>query len=261
MNLYFRDGREFTGTPQLTESGKPFTVAFKNCSRCGGAGGSDKWKHTGWTCFECGGSRGHNVDVKLYTAEKIAKMNAANEKKQAARAAVNAELAAARERERDARREQFQADNKQYFDSVLAVCGADSFASQIIATATRLAQLSDNQKASLDKMVAEIQRKAATGHVGTIGERRDFVCTLVTFRVFQGKFGNSYLHVMRDETGNTIKYIGSKVLGGVRWEGDYSDRYPVVDSNEVIRFKATTDGHEEYKGEKQTIVSRPKVAE
>jgi hypothetical protein len=25
------------------------------CQRCGGAGGSDAWKYTGWDCFECGG--------------------------------------------------------------------------------------------------------------------------------------------------------------------------------------------------------------
>jgi len=26
------------------------------CNRCGGAGGADKWKHTGTICYKCGGS-------------------------------------------------------------------------------------------------------------------------------------------------------------------------------------------------------------
>ena len=26
------------------------------CNRCGGAGGADKWKHTGTVCYKCGGS-------------------------------------------------------------------------------------------------------------------------------------------------------------------------------------------------------------
>jgi hypothetical protein len=30
----------------------PCTVS---CSRCGGAGGSEAWRHTGWTCYQCGG--------------------------------------------------------------------------------------------------------------------------------------------------------------------------------------------------------------
>lgn len=32
-------------------------VSYKDdCGRCGGAGGADAWRFTGWTCYECGGS-------------------------------------------------------------------------------------------------------------------------------------------------------------------------------------------------------------
>ena len=34
------------------------------CTRCGGAGGSSKWHHTGWTCFNCGGS-GRGGDKRI----------------------------------------------------------------------------------------------------------------------------------------------------------------------------------------------------
>lgn len=34
------------------------------CRRCGGAGGADQWRHTGWTCFDCGG-RGWMPDPPL----------------------------------------------------------------------------------------------------------------------------------------------------------------------------------------------------
>ncbi|AYK20477.1 hypothetical protein C0073_022335 (plasmid) [Aeromonas veronii] len=26
------------------------------CGRCGGRGGSEAWSHTGWTCYQCGGT-------------------------------------------------------------------------------------------------------------------------------------------------------------------------------------------------------------
>ena len=61
------------------------------CSRCGGAGGSDAWKFTGWTCFECGGSGNGTVHtVKVYTAEKLAKLQASEVRRNAKREAKEA---------------------------------------------------------------------------------------------------------------------------------------------------------------------------
>lgn len=55
------------------------------CGRCGGAGRSDKWAHTGFTCYQCGGSGTMGTKVTpLYTAEKLAKLIAAQEKRHAA---------------------------------------------------------------------------------------------------------------------------------------------------------------------------------
>ena len=41
------------------------------CRRCGGAGGADQWKATGWTCYECGGSGVASSPevIKVYTPE------------------------------------------------------------------------------------------------------------------------------------------------------------------------------------------------
>lgn len=41
------------------------------CRRCGGAGGADQWKATGWTCYECGGSgiASSPEVIKVYTPE------------------------------------------------------------------------------------------------------------------------------------------------------------------------------------------------
>ena len=52
-----------------------------NCPRCGGAGQAEKWRFTGLTCFECGGTGERRVAkvVKEYTPEYWAKLEARRE--------------------------------------------------------------------------------------------------------------------------------------------------------------------------------------
>lgn len=61
------------------------------CTRCGGAGSSDKWRFTGCICYECGGSgRGHRPEiVRKYTPEYEAKLKARREARAAKRLAEN----------------------------------------------------------------------------------------------------------------------------------------------------------------------------
>jgi hypothetical protein len=258
--LHYRDGRLFTGTPQLTDKGKPYINRQTKCSRCGGAGGSDKWKHTGWTCFQCGGSRlGPIVADKLYTLEQLAKMNAAADKRSAKKAAAQAAATAAREADRAARRAQFTADNATLFAQAASL--NDDFINTMVAQCIDRVSISPAQVELITKKLAENARKQAAQYVGTVGERITVTCTLVTFKAFDSKFGRSYLHVMRDSSGNTFKYMGSTVLGGVNWQrGDYGDPYPVWDKAAQFTFTATVKAHEEYNGDKQTVVARPKEA-
>ena len=82
------------------------------CFRCGGAGGHEQWRHTGWTCYDCGGSgnKGH-VNRKVYTAEKIVKLDAtkakATEKREAAKKAT-----------RDATIDAFKADQPELVSGI-----------------------------------------------------------------------------------------------------------------------------------------------
>lgn len=260
MSLYYRDGREFQGTPEIVK-GKPVVHRQTKCSRCGGAGGADKWTHTGWTCYQCGGKGlGPIVADKLYTKEKLDKMNAAQAARDAKRAAESAARVAKIDAERNARRVVFLAENAEIIK--LAESLQDSFIDTMLQTIVDHAAITERQVEVIRSKAAEIARKNAAQFVGTIGERREFTCTLKKVMVFEGHYGKSYMHLMRDSENNTIKYKGSKLLGNVRWEGERGDHYPViVDQNEAFKFIATVDSYEEYKGEKQTVVSRPKEVE
>lgn len=79
--------------PEYIRTDKNGTKIYHDwtCTRCGGAGASDKWMLTGRICYECGGSgRGHKPAViKEYTPEYEAKLNARREAREAKRLAEN----------------------------------------------------------------------------------------------------------------------------------------------------------------------------
>ena len=50
-------------------NGTKYYAGEVNCDRCGGAGGSDAWSYTGWTCYKCGGSGKMQSSWKEYTPE------------------------------------------------------------------------------------------------------------------------------------------------------------------------------------------------
>lgn len=53
------------------------------CPRCGGAGGADQWRYTGWTCYNCGGTGKTDKPsiIKIYTPEYEEKLKAQREKR------------------------------------------------------------------------------------------------------------------------------------------------------------------------------------
>lgn len=260
-NLFYRDGREFTGIPSRTPKNAPVIYRQTKCSRCGGAGGSDAWKFTGWTCFQCAGSgKGPIVMDKLYTREKLDKLVAASAKREAAKQAKHAEKQAQLEADRAQRRAQFLVDNADLFARAEAL--NDEFVNTMILECVARVAISARQIELINNKIAEKARKQAGEFVSTVGSRVDFTCTLVKFFDWStpGPYGRTYSkygHIMRDENGNAIKYVGSKILGGVKWEGRYDERHPVVDETAVLKFKATVTEHADYKGEKQTVVARP----
>ena len=86
---------------------------------------------------------------------------------------------------------------------------------------------------------------ALSVHVGTVGERTVFEGEIVSSffkRYFENEPDNGFWIVKVRVGANRVSYIGSKALGQ---RGD------------VIKFKATIKEHTEYKGVKETKVSRP----
>lgn len=98
---------------------------------------------------------------------------------------------------------------------------------------------------------AEIRRQhyaalaAVSQPVGTVGERRDFVLTIVSNYYRDGLYGRQYMTNFVDAEGNVIRFVGAVDLGK---------------PGAKVTLKATIKDHSEYEGVKQTIIARPTVA-
>jgi hypothetical protein len=94
------------------------------------------------------------------------------------------------------------------------------------------------ERARRDKIRAAAA--AASQHVGTIGERRMFRGTVVSRFGYDTDFGWVEKVVFLDAEGNAL--IANNLPGEV---------------GEVVEMKATVKAHNEFRGQKQTILARP----
>lgn len=277
---------------------KPFKVdkngtqyfADWTCRRCGGQGGADQWAYTGYTCYECGGSgRARTPEIyKVYTPEYEAKLEERRAKrmakKKAERAAqadqLNAEFLADKGFSADGHtwvyfgntyeiRGELKAAGAKY-DGILGWHSAERIgeydAVQVEGFFEKddcgvISYFSPKETAAL---VQEAQQKRAeekdeSQYVGEVGAKIEKVVSLKKVTSFDTQFGTMYIYIMQDEDGNDIVWKSSAILwkekpmaGTAPWvrykEGDH------------LRIKGTVKELGNYKGRKQTVITRCRVA-
>jgi hypothetical protein len=91
---------------------------------------------------------------------------------------------------------------------------------------------------------ARAQDAAVSQWIGTEGERRDFELDIQWVKAFEGIYGVSFIHGLKDLGGNVVVYKGTNKLG---------------EKGERVMLKATIKAHSERDGVKQTQIARPKV--
>jgi len=122
----------------------------------------------------------------------------------------------------------------------------------IVGKLVKYGSISDKQQAFIGNLLTKIEgrtaidaqraiAKAASQHVGVEGERRDFTLTVKAVPSFDSAFGTVYVHICRDEAGNTVIYKGKEI----------------AEKGQTVTLKATIKQHGERDGEKQTIIARP----
>jgi hypothetical protein len=269
VNLFFRDGTPFTGTPFDADKA-PYTIVHTMCSRCGGAGRSDRWAHTGYVCYQCNGSKhGPDKRERLYTAEKLAALNATRDKNRAVKAAKTAAAQMIVEAETAARRAAFDDQHRPllaWLAEVALVEGYDDqrvykegFLGDMLRRADQLADWSEAQvtalQASYDRRRALVRQRAASRWVGIVGERLRAAVTVEREFAFERKrmmggwgadaYETVYITTLRDADGNTL------VVKSPRFRAAIGSQITVT---------GTIKAHDEYKGEQQTTLQRVRIA-
>jgi hypothetical protein len=138
-------------------------------------------------------------------------------------------------------REKFSKDSDNEFEYNMAVNLAGDFFNErnkgFVAYAVQ-AYLRDTQ----EQIEREVAAKNPSEHVGTVGERQVFNgLTVTAITAIESFYGVSDLHMFIDADGNKFKWFSSS---------------KTLKVGETYNLKATVKKHDEYKGEKQTLITR-----
>lgn len=112
---------------------------------------------------------------------------------------------------------------------------------------------------SIDRWIDEVPTFEDGGWVGGIKERRDFDLTLIRVHEYERPaYGYGYetarVYVLADDDGNCIVWKTTCWLDCGEGDG-YTQAVP----GDRVRMKGTVKAHDEYRGVRQTVVTRPKV--
>lgn len=251
------------------------------CQRCGGRGGWEGWPD--YTCYECGGSgRGERpTTIKVYTPEHAAKL-AKQREARAAKAEAERTAKAILERGANLKKAGF---GQEEIDGVVtwviyrvvgntfdikdqlkelgckfkpsvgwyAPAALEGYECQRLTEKDVLKEnvfIEWKDKEEVEPLWVERNRAAEESPsqwVGQVGDRIDITVTID--RVFESSWKRnpgmwstvtSYMYLMHDAAGNIYKWSTSKYY----------------EEKETYHFRATVKDHADYKGIKQTLITR-----
>lgn len=115
-------------------------------------------------------------------------------------------------------------------------------------TANLVASAIPSYRRHLGKL-QELATLPPSNHVGKVGERLTLTLKITRIFTHEGDFGCTFIHGFRDEAGNDFVWFGSSLLTSE----DGSKRH---EAGSTVTVKGTVKGHNEYKGRKQTQLTR-----
>lgn len=99
----------------------------------------------------------------------------------------------------------------------------------------------------MDDYYDSLVAKAGSGHVGTVGEKIAFTATVEGVHSFDGNYGTTFVVRFRDDKGNLLVWFASNPPD-------------CVEKDAKVTVTGTVKAHDERDNEKQTLVTRCKVA-
>jgi len=246
--FYFRHGaalseRENTSVQVGARGESGYLTRAENCPRCGGAGGSPHWRPDGGVCYQCHGNRKVPKTYRVYTEEKLAKLQEAAEKK-AAKEKAAAERAEAK---RFLEFVNWGRDHKNLLEAIKNAEG-NSFLANLSVKLLANMVLTDRQLEAAAEAIERMKQREAEGraseHVGEIKERIEFEAEVTGVYGTEGYYGHTDIVKFKDNDGNQFTWFAS----------GYTD----LARGDRMSIKGTVKKHDEYRGIKQTVLTRCK---
>lgn len=256
------------------------------CPRCCGHGGSEAWRYTGWTCYECGGTgkTAYPSVFKEYTPEYKAKLDERRAARAAKRAAEQFEKNVAGQAEWLEKKGFGNGkihvvtleDTFDIKDEIKAAGGHFDYAvgwyfpeaaknfptveltTEECFTQTGAGFLEWNE--GLKELIAsKMPKEAESEYIGQVGDKIQMTVTYKKSFSYETHFTyhgeTNYIHQFETEDGNIIVWKTANVIDTLDEDGCYKP----IPTGSKVTVKGSIKAHEEYKGKKQTILTRCKV--
>ncbi len=122
--------------------------------------------------------------------------------------------------------------------------------------AANIAAAAEREKAEAARREAEAKaeaaRKAVSQYVGNVGEKVTAAIVEMNCYTYDTQYGLMRIYVMKDAAGNVYTWKTSSNIGYETEEGTWY-------TPETFTITGTVKEHSEYRGEKQTVLTRCKV--
>ena len=122
-----------------------------------------------------------------------------------------------------------------------------------------------NHDKMVAKKIAEEERAKANAEVeyyGAVGDKFELTLTFDKSFGFEGAYGFTYIHLFHDDEGHQFKWSSSNGTYKVEYDktADFGGiEYCEFEVGHKYLMKGTVKAHNEYKGVKQTVITRCKV--
>ena len=241
---FFSNGQTYKGEAPKS-SAATATISYVDiCPRCNGTG---TYPSIAWQgrCLKCNSAGRVKITARIYTGEALSRLQEKRQKRDAAKSAkLNARLAA-KALELESIKAQFNAQHPGFIDSIKE--SKNPFLADLTERFNSKGTLTEGQveaaKAALERLAIEATKP--NEHVGSVGERLDVPLTVTNVFVGESQFGTYWLVSFEDTQGRAFLWRASS--GTELAKGD------------AVTGKGIVKEHGEYKGRKQTVLTRCKL--
>lgn len=261
MQLFTREGQEFTGTVNHNEAGRAVHTVKIACDRCHVINGRRLWimgiengrpfSKTGFDCWTCGntGVRATRQE-RLFSADELARVNKAAATRAAKRFAAEQAAAAAKAAERATAEAAYRAANADFLTKIATLCVGDGQEFWDRLSADLLHWLRAPTERQIELVEAEVAKRAqnaASAFLGAVGDKITLTLTIERVIFLESEFyGRNFITIARAANGSVVTYKGRTDIGN---------------KGETVTVKASVKEHVVYNDINQTVIQRPKVIE